>query len=101
MSTWADFCISAVQYDAEHKHIVKAQVRTDNGKELSSPVQKLRSTIVEEISNGKTYVTVIENSDGNWVRGQPVKIVAINGKRYIKTIENSKEADNLENLPEF
>lgn len=101
MAKWADFCISAVQYDADHKHITKAEVRVDNGDSLSQPVVKLRSTIVEELRSGKTYVTIVQNSEAKWNKGQPIKVVLINGKHYIKTVENSKEVDNLENLPEF
>lgn len=100
MTKWADFCISAVQYDAEHKHIVKAAVRVDDGEKIGPPEEKLRARIAADIILGKTYTTIVR-SESKWVKGQPVKVVTINGTRYIKTVEDSDESDNLENLPEL
>jgi Protein of unknown function (DUF3892) len=101
MLKWADFCISEVQYDKDHKHIVKAKVRVDNSDTLGTATEQSRVTIVSAIESGKTYITITQNNEGKWSKGQPVKVVVINAKKYIKTVENNKECDNLENLPEF
>jgi hypothetical protein len=53
------------------------------------------------IKKGTTFVTIINNSDGNWSKGQSICIIKVNGVEYIKTVDNGKAADNLENLPEF
>jgi len=101
MAKWADFGISAVQYDKDHKHIVKARIHPDNGDTIGSSTDTARSTIVSRIEDGKTFVTITKGDDKKWQKGQPVKIVTINNVKYIKTVENNKECDNLENLPEF
>ena len=101
MGKWADFGISDVQYDKDHKHIIKAQVHPDTGDTIGSSTETTRSTIISRIEDGLTFITIIKNKDNKWEKGQPVKIITINKAKYIKTIENNKECDNLENLPEF
>lgn len=98
---WADFCISAVRYDKDHKHIVAARVHIDKGDTITGYVEYPRATIVDNIEKGFSYVTITKKSDGNWAKGQPVFVVTINRVKYIKTVENNKESDNLENLPEY
>lgn len=34
-------------------------------------------------------------------KGQKVFVIKVDGISYLKTADNSKEEDNLENLPEF
>jgi len=101
MAKWADYGISAVQYDKDHKHIVKARVHHDSGEMIGSPIDIARSMIVSMIEDGKTFVTITKCNDSEWQKGQPVKIVTISNVKYIKTVENNKEFDNLENLPEI
>ncbi len=101
MAKWADFCISAVRYDANREHIVKVKSHVDNGDTIGQPEEKTRITVVSEIEDGKSYTTITKYNESKWNKGQPVTIVVINGRKYIKTVENNKECDNLENLPEF
>lgn len=101
MSKWADYGISAVRYNAEHKHIVQVQVHPDNGETIGSPSGQLRQEVIAAIKRGTTYVTIIKSTEGRWTKGQPVYIIKVNGTEYIKTVDNGKEADNLENLPEY
>ncbi|MEM6843216.1 MAG: DUF3892 domain-containing protein [Bacteroidota bacterium] len=42
-----------------------------------------------------------KGGDNKWRKGEDVHIVEVNGEQYIRTDSNSKESDNLENLPEF
>lgn len=101
MAKWADFGISAVRYDVNHKHIVSVMAHPDNGDTIGTGEVQSRQKVIANIKLGLTYVTIIRSNDGKWKLGQPVKIVKINGVEYIKTDSNSTERDNLENLPEF
>lgn len=100
MSKWADYCISAVQYNDARTHINKVQTTTCNSDSFTIIVEESRKTVISNINTGKTYITVF-NKDGKWEKGQPVKVFELNRAEYIKTVDNEKEADNLENLPEF
>lgn len=97
---WADYCISKVQYNVEHTHIIKVKVRPDNGDTLGTESEWMRTEIVNKIQDGKTFVTVVE-SDSKWKKGEDVRIVTVNGTKYIRTDANSKASDNLGNLPDF
>ena len=98
---WADYGISRVRYNSERTHIVKVMVHAISGETIASGVEWTRSQVVSGIESGKTFVTILEGSNKKWNKGQPVRIIKVNGVKYIRTDENSKAADNLENLPEF
>ena len=101
MAKWADYCISAVRYNTEHTHIVKAKVHTDGGETIGSASEWMRSEVVDAIGRGKTFVTITRTSEGKWNKGEDVRVVTVNGVKYIRTDANSKASDNLGNLPEF
>jgi hypothetical protein len=101
MSKWADYGISDVRYNTKHTHIDKVKVLLDNGDTLGSPVEWTREVVIANIKNGLRFITILKNGINNFTKGQPVKIILVNGTEYIKTVDNSKESDNLENLPEF
>ncbi len=101
MSKWADYGISAVQYNTEHKHIVKLRIHEDKGDTIGAPTDYTRQSVIDAIHNGTTFVTIIKDTSGKWNKGQSVYIIKISGTEYVKTKDNGKESDNLENLPEF
>ena len=101
MAKWADYCISAVQYDSAHTRITSVKAYKDSGDKLVDESTYTRQTIVDAIEKGTSIITVTKSSDGKMHKGQPVIVVVINGTKYIKTVDNKKECDNLENLPEF
>jgi hypothetical protein len=98
---WADYGISHVRCDSEKTHIVKVMVHEDNGETITRVGEWTRNQVVSAIEGGKTFVTILKGSNNNWNKGQPVRIIKVNGVKYIRTDENNKAADNLENLPEF
>jgi len=53
MSKWADYGISAVRYNAEHKHIVQVRVHPDNGETIGSPSDQLRQDVISAIKKYK------------------------------------------------
>ncbi len=101
MAKWADYCISAVRYNAEHTHIVKVKVHTDMGDTLGNDTEWTRTDVVSAIENKKTFVTITRSTDGKWKKGEDVRIITIGGVKYLRTDANSKASDNLGNLPEF
>jgi hypothetical protein len=101
MSKWADYGISAVKYNYAHTHIDRVRVHPDNGDTFGESSEFARTEVVTAIKQGKTFVTILKDSEGKWKKGQPVYIIKVNGVEYIKTVDNGKAEDNLENLPEF
>ncbi len=101
MAKWADYCISAVRYNQQHTHIDQVKVHVDSEETISDVSVWTRADVVKSLESGKTFVTILKNAAGKWIKGQTVYIITVKGMKYIKTIDNGKEADNLENLPEF
>lgn len=101
MAKWADYCIAAVRFNSSRTHIDRVRVYPDNGESLGALAEQSRTEVVAAIKQGRTFVTVFKNENGNWSKGQPVFIVRINGTEYLKTVDNGKPQDNLDNLPEF
>jgi hypothetical protein len=98
---WADYCISAVRYNAAHTHIDRVRAAPDHGTGLGAIAEYDRVTVVQAIKNGTTFVTVFRTADGDWRKGQPVYVIKVHGIEYIKTANNGQAVDNLDNLPEF
>ena len=101
MAKWADYGISKVQYNDVHTHIVKVKVHEDQGDKMGSEEEWARTRVVSSITSGKTFVTIVKGSGDNWNRGGDVRIITVKGTKYIRTDQNSKESDNLGDLPEF
>lgn len=100
MDKWADYCISAVRYNARHTHIDRVRAHQDSGDAVGVAAEYEGATIVKAIKDGVTFVTIYRDGD-KWKKGQRIYILKVNGIEYIKTVDNGKEQDNLENLPEF
>ena len=98
---WADYLISAVQYNAAETHIVKVMTHVDNGDSVGSGYEQLRQTVIQQIEAGSTYATITKGADGKWLRGAEVEIVSIDSVKYIKTVPDKTKKDNLGELPRF
>lgn len=101
MEKWADYGISEVRYNAEHTHIDLVKVHVDNGESIAIATIWKREEVVKALENSKTFVTILKNADGIWLKGQLVYIIKVGINKFIKTVDNNKPSDNLENLPEF
>jgi len=101
MAKWADYGISAVRYNQQHTHIDQVKVHVDTGEVINNSSIWQRADVVRALEKGNTFVTILKNVEGKWVKGQTVYIITVKGVKYLKTVDNGKEADNLENLPEF
>jgi len=101
MTKWADYCITAVQFNEKHTHINQVKRRVDNGESLGESSIVSRQTVVADLKRGTSYITVFKGADDKWSKGQKVFIVTLNGTEYIKTVEDKTTRDNLDELPEF
>ena len=101
MDKWADYCISAVRYDEERKHIDKVWVHGDNEDGIGCAYECPRSEIIAAIGVWKKFITIIESPDGNWIRGEDVCVVNIGGRKFLRTGSDCLESDSLGSLPEF
>lgn len=101
MAKWADYGISEVRYNGEHSHINQVKVHTDNGETISVSNIWKREDVVKALENGKSFVTILNGTEGKWKQGQLVYIIKVGGIKFIKTVDNNTLSDNLENLPEF
>lgn len=72
----------------------------DLGDKVGKSQDVTRATVVANIKDGKTYMTIFTSPEG-WKKGQDVRIITVRNEEFIRTDANAIAADNLENLPEF
>lgn len=101
MEKWADYLISAVQFNPERTHINKLKIAPDDGDGVGAFLIYERQRIVSAIKSGTTFSTIYKNGNEKWIKGKDVIVVEINEVEYLKTIADDKLVDNLDNLPEF
>jgi Protein of unknown function (DUF3892) len=101
MDKWADNGISRVEYNSKRDRVKMVLVHEDRGDSIGCGAEWGRSRVVYSIENGKTFMTLTKDEDGEWKRGAELRIVTINDVKYIRTDQNNIEADDLGNLPGF
>lgn len=101
MAKWADYLISAVQYNNEHTRIIQVKQHLDEGNTVGSSNIVARLTIVSNLKSGKNYCTIYKNKNSNWDKGDNVIPYLVDGEYFIRTDGNKIKADNLGELPEF
>jgi hypothetical protein len=97
---WADYGLSKVQYDAEGKRITQVEVRQDKGNSLGMPESWSREQLISAISDGKTFVTILPGSAGNFRRGKDVHSPTVGGSIFVRTDRHRRASDVLKDLPE-
>jgi hypothetical protein len=90
MSNWADYGISDVKYNREHTHIEKVKVHEDPGGQIASGKEWLRTDVVSFLNRKITFVTIFKKN-GDWRKGQRVRVVPIKGGKYIRTDKDDEE----------
>ncbi len=98
---WADYCISAVRYNAAHTHIDAVRVHQDLGETLGQGSIWTRTQVVATIDRRSSICTTFKGTDGKWRCGAAVEVVVLDGQRFLRTDSNQRKADNLGNLPEL
>jgi hypothetical protein len=101
MPKWADFLVMRVRYNSEGTHIDAVQMCEDLGDKCGELKVYNRSVVANAIKDGTTVLTVTGIGTESLKKGKPVRRILVNGVYYLRTDANEKEADNLENLPEF
>lgn len=101
MEKWADYLISAVQYDPEHLHITKVRIHEDMGDKVGRGSESSRREVIANIKSKKTYITSYIGQGNKWEKGEVVRIIVVDGTEYIRTDRNQKRSDNLGDLSEF
>lgn len=97
---WADYLISAVQYDYAGTHIAKVRRHPDNGDSVGNSTEVLRSSVVSQLEAGTTFSTITMVGT-QWILGASVEVITVGGEKYIRTDRDKTTKDNLGDLPRF
>lgn len=94
-----DFCILAVRYSTDRKHINYVQVGEEQPGVIGPRRTVERAFVADLIRLGKaSFQTRIKKSDGKLYQGAHVHLI---DNTFLTTDRNSTERDNLGSLPEF
>jgi hypothetical protein len=97
-----EYWVSHVKMKDNHIKQVKAFLNTVEG--LKNPNLFNREEIVKSIDekDNEWYTCVLKDKITGkrvWEKGAAIHTIEVNGKKYIRTDGNSKESDNLGELP--
>jgi len=98
MGKWADYLISAVNYDNEHK-IAQVKVHSDNSDGVGEEQIVDRGTLALNLKKF-SYCTIYGTLD-TWKKGEQVKIFRYEEDYFIRTDGNKAGPDNLGHLSDF
>ncbi len=96
-----DYCISAVRYDGGRRHIDKVRVHAVAGDSIGNACEIPRSEVAAAMGVMRSFITITEDADGNWVKAGDVRIIEVNGKKHLRTDCMKEDSDSFGNLPEF
>ena len=95
----ADFCITAVKYTTDRKHIEWVRVNEEKPGQIGPDRIVSRAFVADLIRLGKaTFQTRTLTAAGKWALGAKVHVI---DDIYLTTNSNNTKRDNLENLTEF
>jgi len=96
MKKWADFLISQVTYDLDHKISIIKQ-HHDTGSGITSGIEIDRLTLFSDIQNGLSYATIY-TSGSTWKLGNYINAFRIGGDYFLRIDKNEVELDYLGDL---
>jgi hypothetical protein len=96
----ADYGVTGVKYNGIGKYIEWVKVGKFTGSSFGMRENWLRTKVISELENGKTFITVLKHGD-RLKKGAEIHVINVNGKKYIRTDNDNDASDNLEGLPEF
>jgi len=97
MAKWADYLISQVSYDSNHR-ITKVKQHKDNGNKISEGEVVDRNTVTGNLGHGAKYMTMF--GDLGKIRiGKNVRYFRAYEDHYIRIDNNKVMTDNLGELP--
>ena len=99
MAKWADYLISQVSYDSNHR-ITKVKQHKDNGNKISEGEVVDRNTVTSNLGHGAKYMTMF--GDLGKIRiGKNVRYFRAYEDHYIRIDNNKVTSDNLGELPQL
>ncbi|WP_122219220.1 DUF3892 domain-containing protein [Pseudomonas syringae group genomosp. 7] len=94
-----DYCISAVRYDKDDKHIELVKLHKDYGSSVGDEMVCARAFVADLIStHNVSFQTIVPQVKGGWLDGSPIHVV---DDVYLSTDANSTKRDNLGSLQRF
>lgn len=94
-----DYCISAVSYDSQGKHIQLVRVHKDLGDSVGGAMVCSRAFVADLISSNRaTFQTIVPGVSGGWQNGARIHVI---DEVYLTTDSNSTKRDNLGSLQTF
>lgn len=99
MAKWADYLISAVEYDSNHR-ILRVMQHTDEDGQISQGEVADRDTLTTNLKHGRSYMTMFSSKD-TWLPGDPVHLIKLSGAYSVRTDSNKVEYDNLKLVSEL
>ncbi|MGE6992855.1 DUF3892 domain-containing protein [Pseudomonas sp. NPDC047961] len=95
-----DFCISAVRYNDDRKHIAYVRVHQDLNNKIGTRRTVERAFVADFVRLEKaSFQTITFNATTKkWENGARVHVIE---DEFLTTDRNSTKRDNLGNLPEF
>jgi hypothetical protein len=100
MTKWADYLISAVRYNGNHK-ITKVLRHEDRDGTVGEGIEIERAEVASNIKNGKTYMTIYSGPKNTWKMGKKVNAFKVGGEYCIRVDNNKADIDNLGEVVEF
>lgn len=96
----ADYGITEVKYNGIGKFIEWIKVGKFSGSSFGMRENWLRTKLISEYENEKTFITVLKQGD-RLKKGLEINIVTVDGKKYIRTDNQNIASDHLIDVPEF
>lgn len=94
----ANFCITAVRYNAARTHLETVWVREEKSKTVGAAREVPRIFVADLIRLGlASFQTRTKNTEGKWSVGAQVHLFE---DEFLTTDPNATERDNLGSLPE-
>jgi len=100
MEKWADYLISAVEYDEDHK-IIRALQHEDKSGEISESQIVGRAVIASNIKNGKSYKTIFSGLRNSWTIGEQINTFSVEGDFCVRIDKNKVKTDHLGQIVEL
>jgi hypothetical protein len=100
MTKWADYLISAVRYNGNHK-IVKVIQHEDKEGIVGKGIEVERALVASNIKNGKTYMTIYSGPKNTWRVGKKINAFRVGGEYCIRSDNNKTDIDHLGEVVEF
>ena len=100
MAKWADYLISAVRYNGNHK-IAKIIQHEDKDGTVGEGIEVERAAVASNIKSGKTYMTIYSGPKNTWRMGKKVNTFRVDGEYCVRVDNNKAHIDNLGEVVEF